>query len=266
MKRLPISNVMARAAEKATVSLIRDFGEIENLQSSPKNSKKFLDIAYNNIAKKLANELLDAKPDWELCVRGKSVYNQGAELRFIVDPLCGSVNFANGIPHFAITIAAAFGNKMIASLILDPCKDECFWAEKGNGAYLNDRRLRVSQCQHLKDALCATSFTNTKMMAIKKTSDLNISEAMTALLHQIKGVQSWGVFGLDLAWVAAGRYDACWQSGLQFWQSAAGTLLVQEAGGFIHSPQLSADKNISMDVDIMATNQYLFEHVRKSIA
>jgi len=228
--------VMERAARKAGQRLRRDFCEIEHLQVSKKGPADFVSKADQHAERTLWDELRAARPDWGfLMEEGGEIEGDPDKPRFIVDPLDGTSNFLHGLPHFAISIAAqesrADGKgwgEVIAALVYQPITDESFWAEKSRGAWLQDRRLRVSARRHLDESLIATG------IPFAGAGDPGQwLKIYGALAPQVAGIRRFGAASLDLAWVAAGRYEGFWEAGLKPWDTAAGCLLVREAGGFV---------------------------------
>lgn len=228
--RSPVLNVMIRAADRAARTLKRDFGEVENLQVSRKGPADFVSAADRRAEGTLRHELRRARPDFGLLME-ESGAHPGSDpegRRFIVDPLDGTTNFLHGIPHFAISIALEQRGDIVAAVVYDPIKDELFFAEKGVGAFLNDRRMRVSARERLDSALIATG------APFKGHGDRArfLAEA-EAVMANVSGIRRMGAASLDLAYVAAGRYDGYWERDLNAWDIAAGILLVREAGGFV---------------------------------
>lgn len=233
--------VMERAARKAGARLRRDFGEVEQLQVSRKGPADFVSRADRQAERTLWDELRAARPGWGFVLEEGGVIEGEPTLpRWIIDPLDGTSNFLHGIPHFAISIAVqerALDGKgadgsgwgdVTAALVYQPITDESFWAEKAGGAWLQDARLRVSGRRHLSDALIATG------IPFHGHGDLEEwSRVFAAIGPQVAGIRRFGSAALDLAWVAAGRFDGFWESDLRPWDSAAGCLLVREAGGFV---------------------------------
>ncbi len=228
--------VMEKAARKAGGRLRRDFGEVEHLQVSRKGPSDFVSKADEAAERVLWDELRAARPDWGfLLEEGGEIEGDPDKPRFIIDPLDGTSNFLHGIPHFAISIAVqepklgggGWGD-VVAGMVYQPITDETFWAEKSRGAWLHDGRLRVSGRRKLDDALISTG--------MPYQGHGNFDEWLKIygkLGPQIAGVRRFGSAALDLAWVAAGRYDGFWESDLSPWDTAAGCLLVREAGGFV---------------------------------
>jgi myo-inositol-1(or 4)-monophosphatase len=229
--RSALINVMVKAAEKAAKGLKRDFGEVEHLQVSRKGPADFVSSADLRAQKILREELGKARPSFGFVMEeaDDAADTSGKAERWIVDPLDGTTNFLHGLPHWCISIAAARGKEIIAGLIHDPIKDETFWAEKGLGAYMNSKRLRVSARGDFAECLIATG------LPFKGVMDEHgkWNAELCAVIDKVSGIRRWGAAALDLAYVAAGRYDGYWEAGLNVWDVAAGILLVKEAGGFV---------------------------------
>lgn len=228
--RSALLNVMIRAADKAARSLRRDFGEVANLQVSRKGPADFVSAADLKAEKVLREELSHARPEYGFLMEesGTIAGQDAAERRWIVDPLDGTSNFLHGLPHFAISIALEERGELVAGVVFDPSKDELFYAERGAGAYLNDRRIRVSSRSRLDDALIATG------IPFKGHGDTaQFVAELNAISGAVAGVRRWGTASLDLAYVAAGRYDGYWERDLSSWDIAAGIVLVREAGGTV---------------------------------
>ena len=227
--------VMQRAARKAAPRIRRDFGEVEQLQVSRKGPADFVSMADERAEGTLLDELRHARPDWGfLMEEAGTIEGAPGKPRWVLDPIDGTTNFLHGIPHFAISIAVqeprsggGWGD-VTQGLVYQPLTDESYWAEKGRGAWLNERRLRVSSRSDLADALVATG------VPYKGHGHLErFRKILEAVSPEVAGIRRFGSAALDLAWVAAGRYDGFWEEDLQFWDIAAGMLLVREAGGFI---------------------------------
>ena len=256
MRRSALINVMARAAERTGRALIRDFGEAEQLQVSRKGPADFVSAADVKAERMVRQELQRARPDYSfLLEEGGRIEGADKQHVWIVDPLDGTTNFLHGLPHFCISIGLARDNDVIAGVIYDPLKDELFWAEKNNGAYLNDRRLRVSARKHLDDTLLATGipFRLHEGQPVKE----KFIEQLQSVMGRIAGVRRYGAAALDLAYVAAGRYDGYWENGLQPWDVAAGILIVREAGGFV--TEIGGRRYELGAPDILAANDGLHE-------
>jgi myo-inositol-1(or 4)-monophosphatase len=249
--RSPIINVMAGAALKAARALKRDFGEVEQLQVSVKGPGDFVSTADLHAERTLKTELMRARPGYGLLLEeGGATEGSDPHHRWIVDPLDGTTNFLHGIPHFAISIALERDGEIVAGIVYEPTRDEMFWAEKGIGAYLNDRRLRVSSRRQLADALIGTGIPF-RDLGDHPTYVATLSRVMAAT----SGVRRFGAAALDLAYVAAGRYDGFWEFGLRPWDIAAGLLLVREAGGFVSD--LSGGLAMMTSGDVLAANGHL---------
>ncbi|WP_454882665.1 inositol monophosphatase family protein [Sphingomonas oryzagri] len=226
--------VMQKAARKAAPKLRRDFGEVDALQVSRKGPADFVSAADKTAERTILEELRHARPDWGIVAEESgSVEGDPSKPRWIVDPIDGTSNFLHSIPHFAISIAVeeprpSGRGELVAGLVYQPLTDESFWAEKGRGAWLHDRRLRVSSRRDVSEALLATG------MPFKGHGDLAEWEKIyRAVGPEVAGIRRFGSAALDLAWVAAGRFDGFWETDLQVWDVAAGELLVREAGGFV---------------------------------
>ena len=258
--------VMEKAARKAGGRLRRDFGEVEHLQVSRKGPADFVSKADQHAERTLWDELRAARPDWGfLMEEGGEIAGEEGKPRFIIDPLDGTSNFLHGIPHFAISIAVqeprldgkGWG-EVTAALVYQPITDESFWAEKARGAWLQDRRLRVSSRRHMDESLIATG-----IPFAGRGDSVEWMKIYAALAPQVAGIRRFGAASLDLAWVAAGRYDGFWESGLSPWDTAAGCLLVREAGGFV-----SDWRGISQpicDSQVLAANDALHARLHKAL-
>lgn len=253
--RSALINVMVKAAEKAAKSLKRDFGEVENLQVSRKGPADFVSAADLEAQRILREELGKARPDFGFIMEenDKAADTSDRRERWIVDPLDGTSNFLHGLGHWAISIAAEREGELIAGLIYDPLKDEMFWAEKGLGAYVSNKRLRVSARNDLADCLIATGLPFKGVMQNRP----NFQAELMAVMPQVAGIRRFGAAALDLAYVAAGRYDGYWEAGLSIWDIAAGILIVKEAGGFI--APLKAKEDPLRSGGLIATNNAIHE-------
>ncbi len=259
-----LMRVMERAARKAGQRLRRDFGEVEHLQVSKKGPADFVSKADQMSERTLWDELREARPGWGfLMEEGGEIPGDDDKPRFIIDPLDGTSNFLHGIPHFAISIAVqertldgkGWG-EVTAGIVYQPITDESFWAEKSRGAWLQDRRLRVSARRYMDEALIATG------IPFAGRGDINEWVRIYAELGpKIAGVRRNGAAALDLAWVAAGRYDGYWESSLQPWDTAAGCLLVREAGGFVTDYQGRSQP--ICDESLLAGNDALHSKLHK---
>jgi len=227
--------VIERACRKAGPRLRRDFNEVQHLQVSKKGPADFVSAADRRAEQTLIEELRKARPDWRFLVEESGELEGDPDKpRWIIDPLDGTTNFLHGIPHFAISVAVedprgSQGKPEIThGYVYQPITDESFWAEKGRGAWLQDQRLRVSARRHLDEAVIATGI---PFLGHGDFAEWN--RIFGAVAPEVAGIRRFGSAALDLAWVAAGRYDGYWESGLQPWDVAAGMLLVKEAGGFV---------------------------------
>jgi len=252
-------NIMIKAARRAARSLIRDFGEVENLQVSAKGPGDFVSRADLRAEEILQTELTEARPNYGwLAEEGAEVKGADPTRRWIVDPLDGTTNFLHGLPHWAISIALEHKGEIVAGVIYDPVKDEMFVAEKGAGAWMNDRRLRVSGRSQMIEMLFATG--------IPFGGRIDLPEILAELARitpRTAGIRRFGAAALDLAYVAAGRYDGFWERGLHPWDVAAGVLLVREAGGFVGPIADGADPLAAGE--IVAANSKVFEAFTKLV-
>ena len=253
MIRSAILNVMTKAAQKAGRSLVRDFGEVEQLQVSRKGPGDFVSTADKKAERIVIEELERARPEASILAE-ESGTKKGDDptKRFIVDPLDGTTNFLHGLPHWAISIAYEERGELIAGVVFDPIKDELFWAERGQGAFLNDRRIRVSARQNLADAVVGTGIPH---IGRDTKGHILFQRRLAAVMGNTAGVRRWGTASLDLCYVAAGRFDAFWERALSPWDVAAGAIIVKEAGGFITDSSGRAYKVDS--VDTVAANDSL---------
>jgi myo-inositol-1(or 4)-monophosphatase len=222
-------NVMIAAARKAGRALARDFGEVENLQVSRKGPSDFVSSADIKAEKTLFEELSKARPGYGFVMEERGVV-EGTDKtnRWLVDPLDGTTNFLHAIPHFAVSIGLEREGVLVAGVIYNVVRDELFWAEKGAGAYLNDRRLRVAARSDMRDALFATG---TPFLG-KPGHDKALKE-IGNVIAKSAGIRRFGSAALDLAYVAAGRFDGYWERNLNVWDIAAGAVIVREAGGTV---------------------------------
>jgi myo-inositol-1(or 4)-monophosphatase len=259
--------VMEKAARKAGQRLRRDFGEVEHLQVSRKGPADFVSKADQASERTIWDELRAARPDWGFVMEeGGVIEGDPDKPRFIIDPLDGTSNFLHGIPHFAISIAAqeprldgkGWG-EVTAGVVYQPITDETFWAEKTRGAWLHDRRLRVSARRHLDEALIATG------IPFAGHGDfVQWAKIYQAIGPNVAGIRRFGAAALDLAWVAAGRYEGFWEQGLKPWDSAAGCLLVREAGGFVSD--FRGRSQPICDTEVLAGNDVLHSRLHKLVA
>jgi myo-inositol-1(or 4)-monophosphatase len=249
MLRSALMNVMLKAARKAARTLKRDFGEIEHLQVSLKGPANFVTAADRRAEQILYEELEQARPGYGfLGEEGGMRVGADKTHRWIVDPLDGTMNFLHGIPHFAISIALEREGTIVAGLVYNPANDELFTAERGKGAYLNDQRLRVAARTRLADAVVACALPHPS----RGDPELTRKEHIAAQ-GRVAGLRRFGAASLDLAWVAAGRFDGYWERGLSPWDIAAGIILVREAGGFV--TDLEGGDTMLSSGDISAGNE-----------
>ena len=231
--------VMQNAVQRAAKRLLRDFNEVENLQVSIKGPGDFVSQADLRAEQSLRDDLTKARPGYAFLMEeaGESGSDNWA-WRWVIDPLDGTSNFLHGIPHWAISVALEKrlpdgGSELVAGVVYAPVVDEMFWAEKGAGAFVNDRRLRVSARREPLQAMFATGI---PFAAATPRERAAFTRTLAALMPQVAGIRRFGAAALDLAWVAAGRYDGFWELKLNPWDMAAGLLIVREAGGFATDP------------------------------
>lgn len=249
--RSALLNVMTRAAEKAGRALLRDFGEVEQLQVSRKGPADFVSTADRKAEGIIQQELSKARPDIGfLMEEGGTIIGNDKSSRWIIDPLDGTTNFLHGLPHWAVSIALERDGDIVAGVVYEPIKDEMFWAEKGVGAYINHQRLRVSARRALADSLIATG------IPFKGHGDHGpYLRQLEVVMAEVAGIRRFGSAALDLAYVAAGRYDGYFESNLKPWDIAAGLLLVSEAGGFV--TELAGGRNPLASGSVLAANSHL---------
>ncbi len=255
--RSALINVMVSAATKAARGLLRDFGEVENLQVAAKGTSDFVSNADHKAEKTLRQELHKARPKFGFLLEEQGTV-EGEDDRhvWVVDPLDGTTNFLHGIPHFAISAALLRDGEPIAGIVHEPVRDEMFIAEKGAGAWLNDRRLRVSGRRHLENAVVATGIPHRG-----RGDHEHFLKELPLVMANTAGVRRFGSAALDLAWVAAGRYEGFWERHLNAWDVAAGILLVREAGGLV--TEMDGGANMLESGSILAANDQLHGPLRK---
>lgn len=258
----PNMNVMIRAAEKAGKSLIRDFGEVENLQVSVKGPGDFVSAADKRSEKIIFEELKKAKPGYSfLMEESGKVEGESSEYCWIIDPLDGTTNFLHGLPHWCISIALTENGAVTHALIYDPLKDDLFTAERGKGAFHRRRRLRVSGRRDLSMSAIATG---APLSAVKRGAGDRFIKEYESVQNLGASMRRFGAAALDLAYVAAGYFDGFWERDLKAWDVAAGILLVKEAGGFVSD--IDKDTNNPLETgNIVATNEQLFMDLKKAI-
>ena len=255
----PHINIIIKACMKASRSLIRDFGEIENLQVSSKGPGDFVSSADKRTEKIIINELQKAHPEYGILTEETGVINKSnLKNRWIIDPIDGTMNFLNGIPQFAISIGYEEDNEIKCGVIFNPITNEMFCAEKGNGAFLNNSRIRVSNKKKIKNALLVTGGPK----GVSKIKDKIFSEYIN-VSNNVANVRKFGSASLDLAYVACGRFDGYWQRELNYWDVAAGVIILKEAGGFVDF--LSESKNSPVKKNIIASNSLIHKELRESL-
>jgi len=240
----PNLNLMIKACEKASKILIRDFGELENLQVSKKGPKDFVTNSDKNTEKVLINELTKNKKKYSILSEEIGfIKNDDNDYIWVIDPIDGTTNFLHGIPHFCISIGLKFKDEIISGIIFDPIKNEIFYAEKNQGAFFNNHRIRVSKRKNLDECLFATNKNGLS------STDLNS--------------RIFGSAALDLAYVASGRIDGYFQNGLNLWDIAAGTLIVKEAGGIVNNYDLEKTNNIKLVASSENINEKMLKRLNK---
>jgi len=252
----PQLNLMHRACMKASKVLIRDFGEIEKLQVSEKGPGDFVTASDKRVEKIIINELnVESSKYSVLCEEKGELIGKNKEKRWIIDPIDGTTNFLNGLPHFAISIAYEEKGEILSGIIFDPIKNEMFFAEKGQGAYLNNIRTRVSNKSDFKNSLLVTG-------GPRYTSNIKdkVFKEYIELAKKVRPpIRKSGSAALDLAYVAAGRFDGSWQRELKYWDIAAGIIILKESGGFINN--LRGDNYLQDKIDIVATNSKIHKEL-----
>jgi myo-inositol-1(or 4)-monophosphatase len=257
--------VMQRAVRKAAPRLRRDFGEVEQLQVSRKGPADFVSNADRRAEQTIVEELRNARPDWGLLVEeAGEIEGNPDKPRWIVDPLDGTTNFLHGIPHFAISIAVEEKkpdgrSEITQGIVYQPLTDESFWAEKGRGAWLQDRRLRVSARRDLIETVIGTGIPH-----CGRGVPEDWAKIYSTVAPSVSGIRRLGSAALDLAWVAAGRFDGFWEDELALWDTAAGVLLVKEAGGFV-TDYRGSDRSFERG-EYVAGNSEVHSRLHKLIA
>ncbi len=255
----PHINLITKACMKASRSLIRDFGEIENLQVSTKGPGDFVTSADRRTEKILIDELQKAHPEYGIVTEESGIINKSnIKNRWIIDPIDGTLNFLNGIPQFAISIGYEEANEIKCGVVFNPITNEMFCAEKGNGAFLNNSRIRVSKKKKIKEALIVTGGPK----SASKIKDKIFSEYIS-VSKNVSNVRKFGSAALDLAYVACGRFDGYWQRELNYWDVAAGVIILKEAGGFIDF--FEEDANNPLKKNILASNSNIHNELKDLI-
>ena len=252
-------NLMIKAARKAGRSLVKDFREVENLQVSSKGPGDFVSKADLEAERIIKEELLGGRPTYGwLGEETGATAGVDPTRRWIVDPLDGTTNFLHGMPHWAVSIALEHKDEIVSAVVFDAAKDEMFFAEKGAGAWMNDRRLRVSGRRSMNEGVFATGIP----FGLKRTMPETLGD-LARLMPLCAGMRRWGAASLDLAYVAAGRFDGYWERELQAWDIAAGILLVREAGGMVQP--IREGEDILANGSIICGNDGLFQPFCKAI-
>ena len=252
-------NLMIKAARKAGRALVKDFREVENLQVSAKGPGDFVTKADREAERIIKEDLMEGRPTYGW-LGEETGATPGADptRRWIVDPLDGTTNFLHGMPHWAVSIALEHKGEIVSGVVFDAAKDEMYWAEKGAGAWMNERRVRVSGRRQIDEAVFATGVP----FGAKKSLPALLGD-LARLMPACAGVRSWGAASLDFAYVAAGRFDGFWERELQAWDMAAGLLLVREAGGFAEAVREGGD--ILAEGSVICGNAGLFAPLCKTI-
>lgn len=252
-------NVMMKTARRAGRGLLKDFGEIENLQVSAKGPGDFVSRADREAEKVIRESLMEARPTYGfLGEEGGEEPGEDPTRRWIVDPLDGTTNYLHGMPHWAVSIALEHKGSIVAGVIYDPVKDELFFAERGEGAFMNQTRLRVSGRHRLIESVFATGLPFAGRADLPETlRDLG------RLLPATAGVRRWGTASLDFAYVAAGRYEGFWERGLKPWDMAAGIIIAREAGAFVEA--LDPEREIFESGSVILANEPIFPQFAKVI-
>jgi myo-inositol-1(or 4)-monophosphatase len=259
MARTALLNVMVQAALKAGRGLVRDFGEVENLQVSLKGPGDFVSAADRRADETLIAELRRARPAWSIVTEESGeIAGTDGNHRWIIDPLDGTTNFLHGIPLFAVSIGLERDGKLVAGVVYNPVLNELYVAERGAGAFLNDRRLRVAARRDLSDALVATG-----MPPVGHPGRDLFAGELASVINRIAGIRRCGSAALDLAWLAAGRYDAYWQRGLSPWDMAAGIIILSEAGAIV--TDLTGGGNMLTEGSIIAGNERVHAALHKAL-
>ncbi len=246
---------MVKACRKASKTVIRDFGEIENLQVSLKGPGDFVTNCDKKVEKILIDELLKARPSYSILSEEIGEINNDDSFKWIIDPIDGTSNFLHGVPHFAISVGLEHNKEIICGIIYDPIKDEMFTAEKGNGSYMNNQRMRVSSRSKLEDCMIFTG--GPKRDA--KNRELALKEYYKFSIKVLTPIRKLGSASLDMAYVAAGRCDGFLQRNLNYWDVAAGIILVKEAGGFV--TDFNGENEYIQNKTILATNAKINEEM-----
>lgn len=259
-KPSPVGTVMIAAARAAGRSLARDFGEVENLQVSRKGPADFVSNADTRAEEIIYTHLMKARPGYGFVMEERGIV-EGTDKsnRFIVDPLDGTLNFLHGQPHYAVSIALERDGRLLTGVVFDVAKNEIFWAETGRGAWLEQRKLRVAARRKMGETVIATG---TPWMGRSEESHLTFAREMAAMTPSVAGIRRYGSAALDLAWVAAGRFDGFWERGLKAWDIAAGIVLIREAGGVVEDLD---GGDVLKTGNIIAANPEILEGLREQL-
>ena len=252
-------NVMMKTARKVGRQLLKDFTEVEQLQVSTKGPGDFVTRADRQAEETIREDLMEARPSYGfLGEEGAEIAGEDPTRRWVVDPLDGTTNFLHGLPHWAVSIALEHKGKIVAGVVYDPVKDEMFYAEKGQGAFMNESRIRVSARHRMVDSIFATG------MPWAGRGDLpDTLQDLARILPATSGVRRFGAASLDLAYVAAGRYEGFWERRLQPWDIAAGIIIVQEAGGLLEP--INPEGDALQDGALLCANEAIFSAFAKVV-
>ncbi len=246
-------NLMMKAARAAGRSLAKDFREVENLQVSLKGAGDFVSKADITAEQIIRDQLTEARPNYGwMGEESEETHGEDPTRRWIVDPLDGTTNFLHGMPHWAVSIALEHKGEIVAGVVYDPSKDEMFFAEKGQGAWMNEARLRVSGRAKMIESVFSTGIPFAGRPGLPE----NLQE-LARLMPACSGVRRWGAASLDLTYVAAGRYEGFWERGLKAWDIAAGIIIVREAGGLVEP--IGSNETLIEDGNIIASNEVIFD-------
>lgn len=256
----PLVTVMVKAAEAASKSLARDFGEVEQLQVSIKGPSDFVSAADKKAEKSIHYVLEKSRPDFSyLMEESGRIEGKDKSKVFYVDPLDGTNNFLHGVPHWCTTIAAEEDGEITAAVTLDVIRNELFWASKGHGAFIRNKRLRISGRKELDMAMVSTA-----QPAKGRRDSVQVGKDVARVGAQVSAIRSFGASALDLAYVAAGRLDAFWDREIKPWDMAAGILLVREAGGMVS--EINGGRNVVNGGSILASNASLYQDMLKLLS
>lgn len=252
-------NVMMKTARKAGRNLLKDFGEVEQLQVSTKGPGDFVSRADKQAEEVIREDLMAARPSYGfLGEEDKEIDGEDPTRRWVVDPLDGTTNFLHGLPHWAVSIALEHKGQIVAGVVYDPVKDEMFYAEKGQGAWMNESRIRVSARHRMNEAIFATG------LPWAGRGDLpDTLQDLARLLPATAGVRRFGAASLDLAYVAAGRYEGFWERRLKLWDIAAGVLIVKEAGGLLEA--MTPNEDPLQEGALICANEAIFSSFAKVV-